>query len=422
MNRQVHLSIAITVVVTGASLAGCNEPAKPAASKTEPAHVDHHVEEADLNTITLTEQAEQRLGIQLAETKLTEIQRKRTVGGEVLLPPGQAIIVSAPMAGTLSTPSGSTIPVPGSRVEAGQAIFTFKPLLTAERDVLTPSEQVRVAQTKADVATLQLDAERQIESAKITVDAAQIAYDRAAQLLKNKAGSQRSVDEAGANLKLAQEALITAEARNKFLSGIKLDEQAGDLASRDIESPVAGVLQGLDSAAGETVVAGKILFSVITTKRVWIRVPIYVGKWREIDTTQVATIAEFGQPLNTDQHEAKYVSAPPSANPTATTVDVYYEIGNEDGRLYPGQKLAVTVPLQSRAKSLTVPLKAVLYDIHGGAWVYEQIAPHVYARRRVAVEYVDGDQAVLASGPEPGCKVVTDGAAELFGTEFGVGH
>ena len=29
--------------------------------------------------------------------------------------------------------------------------------------------------------------------------------------------------------------------------------------------------------------------------------------------------------------------------------------------------------------------------------------------------------AVLAQGPAPGTRVVTDGAAELFGTEFGAG-
>ena len=161
---------------------------------------------------------------------------------------------------------------------------------------------------------------------------------------------------------------------------------------------------------------------MIKTNRVWIRVPIYVGQWREIDTDQVAKIAEFGQPPKADAREAKPVVAPPTANPMATTVDVYYELDNEDGKLYPGQKLAVTVPLKSRARSLVVPFKAILYDIHGGAWVYEQTDANVYARRRVSVEYVDGDNAVLAAGPDPGSKVVTDGAAELFGTEFGVGH
>jgi len=36
----------------------------------------------------------------------------------------------------------------------------------------------------------------------------------------------------------------------------------------------------------------------------------------------------------------------------------------------------------------------------------------------VVVDHVIGHEAVLAMGPRPGTKVVTDGAAELFGTEF----
>jgi hypothetical protein len=37
----------------------------------------------------------------------------------------------------------------------------------------------------------------------------------------------------------------------------------------------------------------------------------------------------------------------------------------------------------------------------------------------VFVDRVVGDMAALTSGPKPGAKVVSEGAAELFGTEFG---
>jgi RND family efflux transporter MFP subunit len=421
MSKRHHDRI-VLVLIAAVSLIGCNQSQQAASSKTEPAQVAHHVEESALNTITLTEQAEARLGIALAKAQMVDVRRKRTMGGEVMLPPGQTIVVSAPIAGTLSAPSGGAVPAPGERLQAGQPVFRFTPLLSPEREVLTAAERVSVAQTRADVATAQIEAERAVESAKIAVEAAQIAYDRAQQLLKTKAGSQKSVDEASASLKLAREAQETAEARYRFLSGIELDEQAGQLKDRDIQSPVAGVLQTLDAAAGETVSGGKALFSVIKTDRVWIRVPIYVGQWRAIDTNQPATVAEYGRRGDSPSRTATYVSAPPSANAVATTVDVHYALDNQDGQLYPGQKLAVTVPLQDETESLVVPFKAILYDIHGGEWVYEQLDPRVYARRRVSVEYVDGDQAVLAAGPQPGRMVVTDGAVELFGTEFEVGH
>lgn len=177
----------------------------------------------------------------------------------------------------------------------------------------------------------------------------------------------------------------------------------------------------IDVAPGETVGAGQALFHVVRLDRVWIRVPVYVGHRRDIDTERDASIAEYGQGLDVPRRSAKYVSAPPSADPAATTVDLFYELANDDGRLYPGQKVAVMLTMRSETQSLIIHSSAILYDIHGGAWVYEEIAPLTYMRRRVQVEYTENENAVLAAGPEPGTKVVTDGAAELFGTEFGVG-
>jgi multidrug efflux pump subunit AcrA (membrane-fusion protein) len=64
----------------------------------------------------------------------------------------------------------------------------------------------------------------------------------------------------------------------------------------------------------------------------------------------------------------------------------------------------------------------VLYDIHGDAWVYEDLGERAYTRRRVQVARYAGDRAIVTRGLTEGSAVVTDGAAELFGTEFGAGH
>lgn len=62
-----------------------------------------------------------------------------------------------------------------------------------------------------------------------------------------------------------------------------------------------------------------------------------------------------------------------------------------------------------------------MHDVTGGSWVYERVAPSIYVRRRVEVDRVVDDRAVLGSGVMEGANVVVTGAAELFGTEFGVG-
>ncbi len=69
-----------------------------------------------------------------------------------------------------------------------------------------------------------------------------------------------------------------------------------------------------------------------------------------------------------------------------------------------------------------VPYSAVLYDEYGVTWVYTTPEPLVFVRHRIIVDYIVGDQVVLSEGPPTGTEVVTVGAAELFGTEFGIGH
>jgi hypothetical protein len=69
-----------------------------------------------------------------------------------------------------------------------------------------------------------------------------------------------------------------------------------------------------------------------------------------------------------------------------------------------------------------VPYGAVLYDADGKTSVYVSTAPNVYVRAPVTVEVIEGDRAVLEAGPAAGTEVVSVGAAELYGTETGVGH
>ena len=116
---------------------------------------------------------------------------------------------------------------------------------------------------------------------------------------------------------------------------------------------------------------------------------------------------------------AKPVEAPPSANPVAATVDLYFQLNNVDPDLTPGQRVGVTVPLTGSQDSLTVPWGAVVYDVQGGTWVYQQISPRTFKRQRVLMRFVKDDTAVLASGPPVGVNVVNQGAQELFGTETG---
>ena len=67
-----------------------------------------------------------------------------------------------------------------------------------------------------------------------------------------------------------------------------------------------------------------------------------------------------------------------------------------------------------------IPYPAVVYDTDGSTWVYVNTATRTYRRQPVTVAAIQGDVAVLASGPPVGAAVVTVGAAELLGTEYNI--
>jgi hypothetical protein len=72
------------------------------------------------------------------------------------------------------------------------------------------------------------------------------------------------------------------------------------------------------------------------------------------------------------------------------------------------------------AKQKIMPYSALLYDTKGETWTFTSAEPLTYVRQRIKVDRIEGDRAILAQGPAAGTKVVTVGAAELFGSEEGI--
>lgn len=83
---------------------------------------------------------------------------------------------------------------------------------------------------------------------------------------------------------------------------------------------------------------------------------------------------------------------------------------------------ASTAAGRSGRVRLSVPYAAVVFTADGRPWTYTAHPGHSFLRERLAVDSVHGDLALLTEGPPVGSRVVTAGAAELFGTEFDVGH
>jgi hypothetical protein len=88
------------------------------------------------------------------------------------------------------------------------------------------------------------------------------------------------------------------------------------------------------------------------------------------------------------------------------------------------KKVGEILPIRGGEESAprkAVPYAAVLYDAKGATWVYTNPTPLTFVRQAIQIDYIEGDLAVLSDGPAAGTAVVIVGAAELFGTETGIG-
>ncbi len=378
--------------------------------------------ETDLVIVHLTSEAVERLGITTAAVERQAMPRRRTFGGEIVIPAGNTFIVSAPVAGTVGEESGVPLPIPGSLVNAGSPVLSFTPLLSPERDVPTPAEQVAMADARASLISLQIMADGDVQRGEAEVEAATIALDRAEQLLRDQVGSARDVDDARARLEVAQTTLDAARLRKETLDELTLESTSEAVAQPfTIVAPESGIVRTFHVAKGQHVTAGTALFEIVDLSQVWIRVPIYVGQQSEIVADSEANIVGLEGDFDLAGRVAQAVAAPPSADALAATADLYFELDNSDGAFRPGERIGMSLLLEGDAESLIIPNAAVLYDIYGGTWVYTELEGDRYQRARVVVDHTQRDIAVLASGPEVGTVIVVEGAAELFGTEFGTG-
>ena len=78
-----------------------------------------------------------------------------------------------------------------------------------------------------------------------------------------------------------------------------------------------------------------------------------------------------------------------------------------------------TAAVRADGSRLVIPYAALLYDADGKTWTYTSPTPLVFQRHDVTVSRIAGRIAVLSSGPAAGTRVVTEGATEIWGVEYG---
>jgi len=388
----------IIIIIFVIGLVSCNKD--DTAKNDVPAKVDNPVKESSLTTVTLSEMAEKRLGIETALAESKNIPAVLKSSAEIIAIPGRNVLVSAPVAGTILYSNNVQNSLAGRTVKKGQEVMRLL-LMPPEKDALNAREEVSVKEIEYNVALAKTQ--------------------RAEQLYKDKAISEKLLQEAQAALAAAKGALNGAKARLSLLDGAVLDSTNSDFSAMILEAPYNGVLQQILIASGQKVAAATPLFEVAALNPLWLRVSVYVGDLTKIDRSADILISPLGDNPNEIEIKAKPVNGPPLSDPVIASSDLYYELMNERGKFRIGQKVMAFLPLISTERNVIIPSSAVIYDMYGGSWVYVKKAPLTYQRHRVEISHTPDSFSVITRGLGAGEEIAITAVAELYGTEFGGG-
>ena len=229
--------------------------------------------------------------------------------------------------------------------------------------------------SKHALAQKQIAADEKIEIQKAKLDEAKKSLARVEKLAAEKIASQREVEQQQSLVATAQASLDAAIKERKLL---------------DVDSTELVAL-----------------------------VKIYAADISNIDLQADARIVD---PAGT----AKSINLPATPSGAKSysegaAVNLIYKLPANPKNISAGQSVGALVKTKDSGRFFCVPGAAIIMDIYGNEYVYVKVAENTYARKRVEVKQRLADKAVISRGLKGDEEVITDGAAEVFGAEFGFG-
>jgi HlyD family secretion protein len=376
------------------------------------------------------EEAAPIVTVDVAPVLLKKIERTVRADG-LLFPRQQAAIVPK-----ISSPIKRWYVQRGAHVHAGQLLVELENqdlagAATESRAALTQAEATFETTSRATVPEELQRAELEAKAADDAVSAQQAVFDSRQRLLREGAIAQKDVNDARVALSQArtqsetarkrldnlrtfanEQALKAAAAQRDAARGRNASAEAQYSYSR-ITSPIDGVVTDLPFFPGETGPAGAAVVTVMDVSRLIARTHI-----SQADAAQIAVgnsanvIGDNGIPT-----AARVIQVSRALDPGNTTVEVWVEADNKDGKLRPGASVRVEIVAKTVPDALVIPQTAVLTSPQGATYailIDKENKPHL---RKITVGIRDAGKAQVTDGLGNGDRVATTGAFELFKLE-----
>lgn len=277
--------------------------------------------------------------------------------------------------------------------EERSAVLSFPVAGTLARTLVDEGECVSRGALLAEVDAS--SAARAYEAAKAAADQAVDACERLKKLRDAQSLPEIKWVEAQTRLQQAEAACRIARK---------------NLEDCSLRAPFAGVIGKRLCSAGETVLPGAPVMTLLEIGTVKVRFPVAeqeisaIGKRSEVEVS----VAALGDRTFTASNTEKGVTA----NPATHTYDVRASLPNPQRALLPGMVCRVSVSAADAAAVITLPVGAVRQAGDGTRFVWTVQGDSV-VRTVVETGALAGNRIVVTAGVRPGDRIVTDGMQKI---------
>lgn len=347
------------------------------------------------------------------------------IAGDAILAP----LAQAALSPRISAPVKKFYVQLGSHVVAGQLLATLedKDLAAAALDsqgAYTAAEATYQQTTKAQVPEETQKAELDLAQAKANLDLNLSIVQGRKTLFAQGAIPGRDLDTAQAALVQAQAAYDTAVKHLQSLQSVgraaadksaqgqltsaegKLQSAEAMLSYGSLRSPINGVVTERPLFAGETAQAGTPVITVMDTSSLLAKIHLAQAVTQRMKVGDKATVTVPGMdvPVN---GVVSLIS--PALDPGSTTVEVWVELKNPDGKLKAGTPVHLAIVGRTVRDALQVPTEALVPDKDGklSVIVVGSDGEAHYKPVQVGIRLPDTVQIVSGIGPTD--SVITSG-------------
>lgn len=315
-------------------------------------------------SVFLPKPAQRQLGVRTVATKAAELPRTVELSAKVLMDPNAG---------------GKVQPLNASRIEAGP------------RGLPNPGQAVRKGEVLAYVVSSATPIDRSNQAAQLAeLRAAKLLADKRVARLKELADTVPRKD------------IEAVESETQSLADRIAALGMGVAPREALVAPVPGVIASAHVVAGQVVDARELIFEIVDPSRLRIEALTF-------DVAIASNIGDATMAVGNQRVPLVFIGAARSLREQVLPLGFRAQ-GAALNQLAVGQPVRVFVQTKDKVKGIAVPVAALMKNPANQTIVWVKTAPERFEPRAVTTEPLDGVNAAVTSGLEPGDRVATQGA------------